>query len=192
VLDLCSGCGCIGILAAMQFPNASVDATELSPGAAEVARRNIEDHGLASRVRLLEGDLFTPVAGRTYDLILANPPYVDREAMQALPAEFRAEPAMALDGGEDGLDVVHRIIEVAPHHLHAGGMLVVEVGRGRQRLEAAYPALPFLWLDTEASQGEVFAISAEALGGQGGRRAATVRPGSRRRAGRGPRRTRKG
>ena len=184
VLDLCTGSGCIAILAAMQFANAVVDATELSPGAAEVARRNVSEHGLEERVQILEGDLFAPVAGKTYDIILANPPYVDREAMEVLPPEFRAEPTLALDGGEDGLDIVHRILAGAPRHLDEGGALVVEIGRGRERLEAAYPALPFLWLDTEASEGEVFALSAEALtlargGGRVARPGGTSRRGTR-------------
>ena len=184
VLDLCTGSGCIAILAAMQFANAVVDATELSPGAAEVARRNVSEHGLEERVQILEGDLFAPVAGKTYDIILANPPYVDREAMETLPPEFRAEPTLALDGGEDGLDIVHRILAEAPRHLDEGGALVVEIGRGKERLEAAYPALPFLWLDTEASEGEVFALSAEALtlargGGRVARPGGTFRRGTR-------------
>lgn len=160
ILDLCTGSGCLAILAALAFPEAKVDATEISGGALEVAARNVADYGLRERIALKQGDLFAPVAGSTYDLILANPPYVADAKVAAFPPEHAAEPALAHRGGTDGLDLVRRIIDEAPQHLEAGGVLVVEVGRGRAILEAAYPGLPFLWLDTETSEGEVFAISA--------------------------------
>ncbi len=162
VLDLCTGSGCLAVLAARAFPNARIDATELSADALAVARRNIDESGFAARIRLLEGDLFAPVASERYDLILANPPYVDAAAMAALPAEYRTEPALALAGGADGLDVIRRILAEAPAPLTERGGLLCEVGRGKPRLEAAVP-LPFLWLDTETSRGEVFWLDAKSF-----------------------------
>ena len=163
-LDLCTGSGCLAILAAHVFPNAEVDAVELSPQAAEVARLNIAESGHAERLRLFEGDLFQPVAKERYDLIITNPPYVDAQAMDELPPEFRHEPAMALDGGEDGLDIVRRILAEAPRHLNPGGGLLCEIGRGRDILEDDYPELEFFWLDTAESEGEVFWLTADKFG----------------------------
>jgi len=163
ILDLCAGSGCLAILAAMRFPNAMVDAVELSKSALQVARRNVAIHRMKSRVGLLQGDLFAPVAGRRYDLIVTNPPYVDRKGMKGLPPECRHEPAMAFDGGADGLAIVRRIIDEAGQHLTARGGLLCEIGRGRATLERAYPDKRFLWLDTEASSGEVFWLDAEQL-----------------------------
>jgi ribosomal protein L3 glutamine methyltransferase len=163
-LDLCTGSGCLAILAARIFPNAEVDAVELSPQAIEVARANIADSGFADRLNLFQGDLFQPVASERYDLIITNPPYVDAEAMDELPPEFRHEPAMALDGGEDGLDIVRRILAEAPRHLNPGGGLLCEIGRGREILEDDYPELDFFWLDTEESDGEVFWLTADKFG----------------------------
>jgi len=159
VLDLCTGSGCLAVLAAQAFPNATIDATEISADALAVARRNIDESGLASRVRLLEGDLFAPVRSERYDLILANPPYVDAPAMKRLPAEYRHEPALALAGGADGLALIRRILAEAPVHLAERGGLLCEIGRGKRRLEAEFP-LPFLWLDTAGSTGEVFWLDA--------------------------------
>jgi ribosomal protein L3 glutamine methyltransferase len=156
VLDLCTGGGSLAILAAHAFPNAVIDAVELSPEAAALAAENIADYGLEYRVNLLQGDLFSPVGKATYDLILTNPPYVDAETMAMLPEEFRHEPAMALGSGEDGLDLVRRILREAPKHLGTGGGMLCEIGLGRAALEEAYPETPFLWLDTEASEAEVF------------------------------------
>jgi len=161
VLDLCTGSGALAVLAAHAFPEATIDATELSADALEVARRNVEESGFASRIRLLQGDLFEPVGGERYDLILANPPYVDAEGMAALPREYRHEPALALAGGPDGLAIIRRILTEAPIHLGGKGGLLCEVGRGLARLEAEFPRLPFLWLDTETSNGEVFWIDAD-------------------------------
>jgi ribosomal protein L3 glutamine methyltransferase len=161
VLDLCTGSGCLAILAARLFPNAEIDAVELSPRALEVARLNVEQSGYGERINLLEGDLFEPVARERYDLILANPPYVDAVAMEELPPEFRHEPAMALDGGEDGLDIVRRILAEVPRHLNPGGGLLCEIGRGRDILEDDYPELDFFWIDTEESEGEVFWLTAD-------------------------------
>jgi ribosomal protein L3 glutamine methyltransferase len=156
VLDLCTGSGCLALIAARVFPEARIDAVDLSADALDVARLNVAEHGLTDRITLFEGDLFAPLGGRRYDLILTNPPYVDGEAMASLPPEFRHEPAMALAGGRDGLDIVHRILAVAARHLAPGGGLLCEVGEGRAGLEAAHPQLPFLWLDTEDSEAEVF------------------------------------
>ncbi|MBS0538306.1 MAG: 50S ribosomal protein L3 N(5)-glutamine methyltransferase [Proteobacteria bacterium] len=164
VLDLCTGSGCLAILAALTFPHAKVDAVDLSAGALALARRNVASHRLGDRIAVHRGDLFAPLAGRRYDLILTNPPYVDRRGMTKLPPEFRAEPRLALAAGDDGLDLVRRILAAAPRHLAKNGTLVCELGRGRKPLEAAYPTLPFLWLDTELSEGEVFSIAREALG----------------------------
>jgi ribosomal protein L3 glutamine methyltransferase len=164
VLDLCTGSGCLAILAARIFPNAQVDAVELSPKAMEVARLNIDESGYGERLHLFQGDLFQPVAKERYDLILTNPPYVDAVAMEELPPEFRHEPAMALDGGEDGLDIVRRILAEVPRHLNPGGGLLCEIGRGRDILEDDYPELDFFWLDTEDSQGEVFWLTADKFG----------------------------
>jgi ribosomal protein L3 glutamine methyltransferase len=163
VLDLCTGSGCLAILAARQFPNAQVDAVDISRDALAVAARNVAEHGLEQRVRLHRGDLFAPLGDTSYDLIIANPPYVDAEGMAALPPECRAEPKLALEAGPDGLDVVRRILQAAPRHLNPGGGLLCEVGRGRDNLEAAFPQLPMLWLDTEESEGEVFWIAAADL-----------------------------
>jgi ribosomal protein L3 glutamine methyltransferase len=163
VLDLCTGSGCLAILAAMRFANAKVDAIELSKDAIEVARQNVGEHKLKKRVRVLRGDLFGPVADKRYDLIVSNPPYVDDAGMKGLPPECRHEPAMAFDGGGDGLDIVRRIIDEAGQHLTENGALLCEIGRGREALERAYPKLRFLWLDTEESSGEVFWLDAGQL-----------------------------
>ena len=159
ILDLCTGSGCLAILAALAFPRATVDAVDLSPGALALARRNVAAHRLSDRISVHRGDLFKPLAGRRYDLIISNPPYVDAGGMAKLPPEFRHEPRLALAAGKDGLDLVHRILAEAPQHLTKNGGLVCEIGRGREPLEAAYPRLPFLWLDTELSEGEVFWIT---------------------------------
>ena len=160
VLDLCTGSGCLAILAARAFPLAEIDAVELSPDALAIAHRNVAASGADHRIRLFQGDLFAPLSGEPYDLILTNPPYVDAEAMRDLPPEYRHEPTMALDGGEDGLDIVRRILADAGAHLTSAGGLLCEIGRGRERLEAEFPDLPFLWLDTEESAGEVFWLPA--------------------------------
>lgn len=163
VLDLCTGGGSIAILAAMRFENATVDAVDLSADALSLAAENVTDHGLGARVRLFEGDLFAPLADARYDLILTNPPYVDAAAMAALPAEYRAEPALALAGGEDGFDIVRRILAGAPAHLAGNGGLLCEIGTDAGVLDTEFPHLPFLWLDTEESEGEVFWIGARDL-----------------------------
>ena len=163
VLDLCTGSGCLAILASLSFPNARIDAVDISKDALDVAARNIADYGLEERVTLRRGDLFKPLGEIRYDLIISNPPYVDAEGMAGLPAECRAEPALAFDGGADGLDIVRRILAEAKTHLAPQGGLLCEIGRGRDKLEAAFPQLPLLWLDTEDSEGEVFWIAASDL-----------------------------
>ena len=159
VLDLCTGSGCLAVLAALVFPRAKIDAVDLSAGALALARRNVAAHRLGDRITLHRGDLFRPLANNRYDLILSNPPYVDAGGMAKLPPEYRHEPRMALAAGDDGLDLVRRILAEAPKHLAQNGSLMCEIGRGRKNLEVAYPRLPFLWLDTEQSEGEVFWIA---------------------------------
>jgi ribosomal protein L3 glutamine methyltransferase len=163
VLDLCTGSGCLAILAARHFPGAEIDAVDISKDALEVAARNVGDHGLQDRITLHHGDLFAPLGARRYDLIMSNPPYVDAEGMAGLPRECRAEPKLAFDGGPDGLDVVRRILDGASAHLTPQGGLICEIGRGREQLEAAFPDLALLWLDTEESEGEVFWVAASDL-----------------------------
>jgi ribosomal protein L3 glutamine methyltransferase len=160
VLDLCTGSGCLAILASRNFPNARIDAVDVSADALEVAARNVADYGLADRVKLQRGDLFKPLGGKRYDLIISNPPYVDAVGMAALPRECRAEPKLAFDGGADGLNIIRRILNEAPRHLTPQGGLLCEIGRGRELVEAAFPPLQLLWLDTEESDGEVFWIGA--------------------------------
>jgi ribosomal protein L3 glutamine methyltransferase len=164
VLDLCTGSASLAILAAGVFESAEIDAVDLSPEALEVAKINVAEHGLGNRIELYEGDLFAPLGGKRYDLILTNPPYVDEIAMEELPEEYRHEPEMALASGLDGLDIVRRILDAAAAHLNPGGGMLCEIGAGREILEAEYPELDFFWLDTEESAGEVFWISAESLG----------------------------
>ena len=164
VLDLCTGSGCLAVLAALRFPNAAVDAVDISADALAIAARNVAMHGLEERITLHEGDLFGPLGGARYDLIVSNPPYVDAPGMAALPPECRHEPALALDGGADGIAVVRRIIDNAGRHLTADAGLLCEVGRDRAMLEKTYPQTRFLWLDTEESSGEVFWLDAAQVG----------------------------
>jgi ribosomal protein L3 glutamine methyltransferase len=163
VLDLCTGSGCLASLASRHFSNARIDAVDISKDALAVAARNVADYGLGDRVTLHQGDLFKPLGARRYDLILSNPPYVDAQGMAELPRECRAEPKLAFDGGADGLDIVRRILAEAATHLTPQGGLLCEIGRCRPALEAAFPELPLLWLDTEDSEGEVFWVGAADL-----------------------------
>jgi ribosomal protein L3 glutamine methyltransferase len=164
VLDLCTGSGCLAIVASRHFPNARVDAVDISEDALDVAARNVGDYNLEGQITLYHGDLFAPLGDASYDLIISNPPYVDAEGMAALPRECRAEPKLAFDGGADGLDIVRRILNEAGAHLTPQGGLLCEIGRGRERLEEAFPQWPLLWLDSEDSEGEVFWIAASDLG----------------------------
>jgi ribosomal protein L3 glutamine methyltransferase len=163
VLDLCTGSGCLAVLAARAFPLAQIDAVDISKDALDVAARNIADYGLEDRLTLHRGDLFRPLGDRRYDLIISNPPYVDAQGMADLPRECRAEPKLAFDGGADGIDIVRRILEQAKSHLTPQGGLLCEIGRCRPALEAAYPHADILWLETEDSDGEVFWIGAGSL-----------------------------
>lgn len=163
VLDLCTGSGCLAIIAAQIFPNAAVDAVDLSPDALAVAARNVADYGLEDRVTLYQGDLFAPLAGKRYDLILTNPPYVDAPGMAELPEEYRHEPVMSLAAGDDGLDIVHRIIRDAKTYLNENGGMLCELGRCGPALEDAYAQTPFLWIGTESSDQEVFWLSKNQL-----------------------------
>jgi ribosomal protein L3 glutamine methyltransferase len=163
MLDLCTGSGSLAILAALAFPSAFVDATDISNDALAVAAQNVSAYKLESRITLHAGDLFAPIPQRMFDLILCNPPYVGDAAMTKFPVEHRAEPAIAHSGGRDGLDIVRRILRDAGAHLNAGGNLIMEVGGAKSALEAEYPDLPFVWLDTEETEGEVFWLKAEDL-----------------------------
>jgi ribosomal protein L3 glutamine methyltransferase len=158
ILDLCTGSGCLAILASNFFPDAVIDATDLSRDALDVAYINLQDHDLEAHISLHHGDLFEPVKGMRYDLILANPPYVALDETQVFPPEYKAEPLMAHISGDDGLDLTRRILKEVPQHLNAGGALICEIGTGRHIIETEYPDLNLLWLDTEESHGEVFLL----------------------------------
>lgn len=163
VLELCTGSGCLAILAAHAFPNADIDAVDLSAPALEVATRNVADYKLDDRIALFEGDLYAPLAERRYDVIISNPPYVNATSMQELPAEYKHEPDMALAGGADGMDIVRRIIAEARNWLTEDGVLVVEIGNERANVEAAFGGLDLVWLSTSAGDDNVFLIQAADL-----------------------------
>ncbi len=158
VLDMCTGSGCLAILAAEAFPEATVDAVDLSPDALAVAERNVKDYALEERVRLIQSDAFSAIPREKYDLIISNPPYVNAESMASLPDEYRREPEMALASGEDGLDFVRNLLKEASHHLTPDGVLVVEIGHNKDELERAFPRLSFVWLDTSAGDRFVFML----------------------------------
>jgi ribosomal protein L3 glutamine methyltransferase len=165
VLDMCTGSGCLAVLAAREFPEARIDATDVSEDALAVARINRDTFGLGDRLRLVHSDLFAALRGERYDLILVNPPYVDARAMRELPPEYGHEPDLALAGGTDGLDAVRCILDEAPEHLNERGILIVEIGANRAVLEAAYPRLPFTWLATHAGDELVFLLHRADLDG---------------------------
>lgn len=162
VLDLCTGNGSLAVLAAMAWPEVAVDALDLSADALAVAKRNVERHGLSERIQLLQGD---GLAGCNppYDLILCNPPYVNAASMNALPPEYRAEPALALAGGADGMDFIRQLLHDAPAALSEHGVLVLEIGNEREHFEAAFPQLEVVWLETSAGDDQVLLVTREAL-----------------------------
>jgi ribosomal protein L3 glutamine methyltransferase len=162
-LDLCTGSGCLAVLLAEAFPDAEIDAVDLSPDALQVAQRNVNDYGLEDQVTLHQGDLFAPLAGMTYDLIISNPPYVNADSVASLPREYRHEPALALGSGEDGLDATRIILRDAAEHLNPGGLLVVEIGHNRAEMEASFPELALVWPEIEGGEDTVFVVSREQL-----------------------------
>ena len=163
VLDLCTGSGCLAIMAADLFPNAQVDAVDISKEALAVARINVDEYGFGDRITLIESDLFGALPAKRYDLILSNPPYVTAPSMARLPREYQHEPRVALDGGEDGLDLVRRLMRQARGYLKRSGLLVVEVGDGRPQTEAAFRDIPLTWLTTSAGDDMVFLARQEEL-----------------------------
>jgi len=177
-LDLCTGSGCLAVLTAQAFPRARVDASDISPGALEVAKINIRKHRLSGRVRAIQSGLFESLNHKTYDLILTNPPYVDARTMGRLPPEYDYEPRLALAAGADGLDLVRKILSKAKEHLNPGGLLVCEVGDAHRALERAYPRLQFAWPET-SDPGTVFILSREQLA-PGARKALASRASSTR------------
>lgn len=166
ILELCTGSGCLAIMSALTFPMAHIDAVEISPEASAVAEHNIQDYQLKNRITLYQGDLYqalTKNKPHCYDLIIANPPYINNQSMQNLPAEYLAEPRIALAGGEDGMNIVRQIIAQAKNYLTAKGILVIEIGNEYQNTIQAFPDLPFTWLPTSAGENQVFLIHAQDL-----------------------------
>jgi len=163
ILDMCTGSACIGIAAAMAFPNAVVDCTDLSEDALDVAESNVAMHGLEGQVNLVYSDLFEALEGRSYDIIISNPPYVDVPDMDALPDEYHHEPRMALEAGIDGLDLVRKMLAELSRHLNPGGIAVIEVGNSWEALEEAYPNVPFTWLEFERGGHGVFLLTKEQI-----------------------------
>ena len=163
VLDLCTGSGCLAILSSECFPNAEVDAVDISEGALEVAEKNIADYGLEGIVRPIQSDLFTNLVDKKYDVIITNPPYVTTEAMEHLPGEYRHEPELALVAGEDGMDLIKTILEQAKEHLNDGGLMFVELGDGKEAFENRWPELNVVWLPTSGGDDQVFMIRKENL-----------------------------
>lgn len=159
--DICTGSGCLAILMAMAFPDAHIDAVDLSVDALDVAKQNVADYQLDARISLHQGDVYAPLEGRRYDLIISNPPYVTTDGMAALPEEYRHEPRMALAAGDDGLDIVRTLIANAGDYLNPGGLLMVEVGHNRALVEAAFPELPMVWLADENAEDKIFLLHAE-------------------------------
>lgn len=163
ILELCTGSGCLAVILAEMFPNAKIDATDISRDALEVARRNVADYGYQDRINLIESDLYRKVPRRKYDLIVTNPPYVNADSMKKLPAEYRHEPQMALAGGADGMDLIRKIVAGAGQRLKAHGALIVEVGNEAAHAEAAFPGLELSWMPTSGGDDRVFLLTAEQL-----------------------------
>jgi len=162
-LDLCTGSGCLAVLLAHAYPNAEIDAADISADALAVAQRNVRDYGLDGRINLVRSDLFGNLPEKRYDLIVCNPPYVTTAAMDSLPPEYRHEPPLALAGGDDGMDAVRVILAEAPRFLAPKGAIVVEIGHNRALAEAAFPRLPFVWLSTQGAEDAVFLLTREDL-----------------------------
>lgn len=161
--DICTGSGCLAILMAHAFPHATIDAVDISKDALAVAKKNVADYGLQNQVHVIQSDLMKKLKGRTYDLIISNPPYVNAPSMTKLPVEYQREPELALASGKDGLDHIRRILADAPGHLNRGGLLITEIGHNRDALQAAFPQLPFTWLETSAGDEFVFLLRKEDL-----------------------------
>lgn len=162
-LDLCTGSGCLAILMADAFPNAHIDAVDLSPDALEVAYGNVADYGLDDQISLIQSDLFNELGNQRYDFILSNPPYVTRDAMASLPPEYRHEPTLALAAGDDGLDIVRRLLAESRSHLNPGGLLAVEVGHNQSIVEEAFPDQAMTWIDTPSGEGKIFLVAYDDL-----------------------------
>ncbi len=163
ILDLCTGSGCLPILMADAFPQARVEAVDISPEALQVARRNVDDYDLGDRINLVESDLYTKLPARKYDLIISNPPYVNSDSMSKLPQEYLQEPQIALAGGKDGMDLVRKIVKGAAQRLTPNGVLIVEIGNERAYAEAAFPDLELTWVTTSAGDDMVFLVTADQL-----------------------------
>lgn len=163
ILDLCTGSGCLPVLLADAFPQAQVDAVDISPEALQVARRNVDDYELGARINLVESDLYSKLPARKYDLIISNPPYVNADSMSKLPKEYLQEPQLALAGGKDGMDLVRKIVRGAAERLTPDGVLIVEIGNERAYAEAAFPNLELTWVSTSAGDDMVFLVTAEQL-----------------------------
>ena len=163
VLDMCTGSGCLAILAQMAFPEAQVTGADISADALEVAKINRTKYGLDDDLELVQTDIFSHLGKRKFDLIISNPPYVTHQAMEELPAEYRHEPALALEAGDDGMDFMRRFMPALKEHLTENGLAIVEIGDGREAFEAIWPELPVTWLSTEEEEDMVFAVRAEDL-----------------------------
>jgi ribosomal protein L3 glutamine methyltransferase len=161
--DICTGSGCLAILLAHAFPNAEIDAVDISDDALSVARRNIGDYGLGDQVSAIKSNMFAMLSGRQYDIIICNPPYVNAPSMDNLPQEYRHEPQLALASGDDGLEHVRTLLKEAAANLHPNGLLIVEIGHNRAELEAQFPKLPFTWLEVTAGDEFVFLLKREQL-----------------------------
>lgn len=161
--DICTGSGCLGILLANSFPNAAIDVVDISQDAIDVCNINIQNYGLQQQVTALKSDMFSALAGKTYDVIISNPPYVDAPSMAALPKEYQNEPQLALGSGDAGLDHTHTLLREAAQHLNDGGVLIVEIGHNRDALEDAYPHVAFNWLEVSSGDHFVFLLTKEAL-----------------------------
>ena len=162
-LDLCTGSGCIGIGMASVFPDAHITISDISKDALEVSKRNVKDYYLKDRVSIIESDLFANLDGAHYDLIISNPPYVDKEDLKSMAEEYKKEPLLALQAGDDGLDIVRRILKQAPHHLNDGGILIVEVGNSQYALQEAFPSVPFTWINFTDGGDGVFILTLDEL-----------------------------